>query len=109
MNASEYQKKALRSLNPDLSKHDMLVNSVLGLCGESGEAADLVKKHMHHGHALEREKLMKELGDVAWYLAEAAAALDADLADILRMNIEKLEKRYPDGFSSERSINRAGE
>ena len=47
--------------------------------------------------------ILKELGDIAWYLAEAATALDMDLEDILQANIEKLKKRYPEGFSSERS------
>lgn len=104
MNINEYQQLALRTLNPDLDKRDMLLNSVMGLCGESGEAIDLVKKHRMHGHAFDREKFAKELGDIAWYLAEAARAIDMDLEDVLRMNIEKLKKRYPDGFDTERSI-----
>lgn len=58
------------------------------------------------GHPLDREHLAKELGDVAWYLAEAATALDLDLEDILRANLEKLERRYPDGFSTEKSVGR---
>ena len=106
MKANEYQKKALRTLNPELNKKDVLINGVMGLCGESGEAIDLVKKHLAQGHELNREKLAKELGDIAWYLAETAYAIGYDLEDILQMNIDKLEKRYPQGFEKEKSINR---
>ena len=103
MQVNEYQNLAMRTLNPELNKRDVLINSVMGLCGESGEAIDIVKKWMAHGHELDREHLAKELGDIAWYLAEAATALDMDLEDIFRANIEKLKKRYPEGFSSEKS------
>ena len=106
LTANEYQKKAMTTLNPELSKRDVLLNGVMGLCGESGECIDLVKKHLHQGHELDREKLSKELGDVAWYLAETAYALDVSLEEILRMNLDKLKNRYPQGFDSEKSINR---
>ncbi len=106
LTANEYQKKAMTTLNPALSKRDVLLNGVMGLCGESGECIDLVKKHLHQGHPLDREKLCKELGDVAWYLAETAWALDVSLEDILRGNLDKLKKRYPRGFDAEKSVNR---
>lgn len=106
MTGNEYQKLAMTTLNPQLSKRDILINSVMGLCGESGEAIDIVKKWMAHGHELDKDHLAKELGDIAWYLAEAATALDMDLEDILQANIEKLKKRYPEGFSSSASVNR---
>ena len=79
MTGNEYQRLAMTTLNPELSKKDVLINSVMGLCGESGEAIDIVKKHLHQGHPLDKEKLLKELGDIAWYLAEAAYALDVPL------------------------------
>ena len=106
MTPNEYQKLAMTTLNPELSKKDVLINSVMGLCGESGEAIDIVKKWLAHGHELDREHLKKELGDIAWYLAEAATALDMDLEEILQANIDKLKKRYPQGFSAADSINR---
>ena len=106
MTGNEYQKLAMTTLNPQLSRKDVLINGVMGLCGESGEAIDIVKKHLHQGHALDREKLVKELGDIAWYLAETAYALDVPLDDVLSGNIEKLRKRYPEGFDAERSIKR---
>ena len=107
MNANEYQKLAMTTLNPALDKKDVLINSVMGLCGEAGEAIDIVKKWLAHGHELDREHLAKELGDIAWYLAEAATALDLSLDDILQANIDKLKKRYPEGFDTARSVNRA--
>ena len=106
LTANDYQKKAMTTLNPALSKQDVLLNGVMGLCGEAGECIDLVKKHLHQGHPLDSEKLAKELGDVAWYLAETAWALDIPLESILRGNLEKLKKRYPQGFDSEKSMNR---
>lgn len=106
MQINEYQELALKTLNPKLEKKDVLINGVMGLCGEAGEAIDVVKKWLAQGHALDRDHLIKELGDIAWYLAETAAALEIDLETVLSMNIEKLEKRYPDGFDAERSINR---
>ena len=107
MTANEYQKLAMRTLNPALDKRDVLINGVMGLCGEAGEAIDIVKKHLAQGHALDREALIKELGDVAWYLAETAHALDVPLEDVLERNIDKLRVRYPEGFEAERSIARA--
>ena len=106
MTINEYQTLAMRTLNPALAKKDVLINGVMGLCGESGEAIDIVKKHLAQGHDLDREALVKELGDVAWYLAETAYALDVPLEDVLARNIDKLRARYPDGFDTEKSANR---
>lgn len=104
MKVNEYQELAMTTLNPELNKRDVLINSVMGLCGESGEAIDIVKKWMAQGHELDKEHLVKELGDIAWYLAEAATALDIPLQDILQSNIDKLKKRYPEGFETKRSL-----
>ena len=99
MKINEYQELAMTTLNPELSKKEVLINSVMGLCGESGEAIDIVKKWMAQGHELD-----KELGDIAWYLAEAATALEIPLEDIMQANIDKLKKRYPEGFETKRSL-----
>lgn len=104
MTINEYQTLAMTTLNPTLSKKEILINSVMGLCGESGEAIDIVKKWLSQGHELDKERLVKELGDIAWYLAEAATVLEIPLEEILIANIEKLKKRYPEGFDVERSI-----
>lgn len=107
MTFNEYQKLAMTTLNPELSQKDTLVNGVMGLCGEAGEVIDLVKKHLHQGHELDREAIKKELGDIAWYLAETAYVLGFSLEEVFQGNIEKLKMRYPEGFSVEASINRA--
>ena len=107
MTINEYQKLAMTTLNPALSEKDVLINGVMGLCGESGEAIDIVKKWLAQGHELDREKLAKELGDICWYLAETTTALGLSLEDIMAANIEKLRKRYPEGFDAARSVNRA--
>ena len=96
----------MTTLNPELSEKDVLINGVMGLCGESGEAIDIVKKWLAQGHELDREKLKKELGDICWYLAETATALGLSLEDVMEANIEKLRKRYPRGFDAARSVNR---
>ena len=106
MELNEYQKLAMVTLNPALRKKDVLINGVMGLCGESGEAIDIVKKHLAQGHELDREGLIKELGDIAWYLAETAYALDVPLEEVFRRNLDKLKRRYPEGFDPERSIHR---
>ena len=104
MTIQEYQTLAMTTLNKEIPPEELLLNSVMGLCGEAGEAIDLVKRHRFHGHPLDREALIKELGDVAWYLAEAAQALEIPLEEILARNIAKLKKRYPQGFEVERSL-----
>ena len=109
MTVNEYQKLAMTTLNPALEQKDVLINGVMGLCGESGEAIDIVKKHLAQGHPLDREKLIKELGDIAWYLAETATALDVTLEEVLQGNIEKLRRRYPEGFDTAHSLHREAE
>lgn len=106
MRVNEYQEAAMATLNPALDKKDVLVNSVMGLCGESGEAIDIVKKWLMQGHELDKEHLIKELGDVAWYLAEAATALDVPLETVLQGNLDKLRQRFPNGFETEASVHR---
>lgn len=106
MTINEYQKLAMTTLNPALSEKDVLINGVMGLCGESGEAIDIVKKHLAQGHPLDKEHLINELGDIAWYLAETATVLGVDLEEVLQRNIDKLKARYPEGFDTEKSQNR---
>jgi len=108
MNFKEYQQEALKTANTDkLNWRDCLTNAALGLNGESGEFADIVKKYLFQGHQLDKDKLAKELGDIAWYLSLASYAIDVPLEDIAKANIDKLRKRYPNGhFEAERSIKR---
>ncbi len=133
MTPNEYQKEALRTEQPvflsrisimdktsdklswfnehieEYKKVDRLINGLMGLNGEAGEAIDILKKHLFQGHEMDLEHLAKELGDVAWYLAVSADALGYSLEEILQMNVDKLRVRYPDGFETERSKNRGVE
>lgn len=105
MTINEYQQGALRTAGTD-HKGALLENGVMGLCGESGECVDLVKKYLFQGHELDRQHLAKELGDVAWYLAVAAYSIGYTLEEVLQMNIDKLKERYPDGFDVDKSLHR---
>ena len=110
MTANKYQELALRTANDTLDPMQQLQNGLMGLCGESGEALDILKKHLFQGHPFTDETIThikKELGDVAWYLAISAAALGYSLEEVMRDNIAKLEARYPElCFKADRSLNR---
>ena len=105
---NEYQRLAQRTSNTRCST-TKLVNGVMGLNGEAGECIDIVKKCEFQGHDLDINKLVDELGDVMWYIAEICTALDVSIAEVAELNIEKLKERYPDGFESERSVNRGND
>lgn len=77
-----------------------------GLAGEAGEVVDLLKKSVFHGHAFDKDKLVKEVGDILWYCTRMCVALGVELEDVMQGNLDKLKARYPEGFSSEASINR---
>jgi NTP pyrophosphatase (non-canonical NTP hydrolase) len=104
---ARYQQLASRTSAPDRSERERLINAALGLAGEAGEVVDTLKKHLTHGHPLHREKLVDEAGDVLWYLAELATVLGVSLAEMAAANIRKLERRYPQGFSTEASMARS--
>ena len=103
ISANTYQLLAMRTAKPEFRE---LANAGMGLAGEAGEVIDEIKKHLFHGHPLNRDKLIKEAGDVAWYLALLCTVLDVPLGDVLKANIDKLLERYPDGFDPERSMHR---
>ena len=101
MNFNEYQKLAMRT-----ARELNIVEFALGISGEAGEVTDLIKKVEFHGHEMNKIKLVDELGDVLWYLALLAETIGVELEEVAKVNIDKLKERYPDGFESERSINR---
>ena len=101
-----YQELAARTAGAGGNGDRRLIISALGLAGEAGEFANIVKKLTAHGHEIPPEKLADELGDVLWYVAEAATACSVSLGELALKNVEKLQNRYPDGFSEERSRDR---
>jgi NTP pyrophosphatase (non-canonical NTP hydrolase) len=106
LSMDEYQYLAGRTSGAGGEGERRLMVAALGLAGESGEFANLVKKLTAHGHDISARALGDELGDVLWYIAEAASACGLSLGEIARQNVEKLRQRYPDGFDQQRSINR---
>lgn len=98
MTLGEYQELAGRTSAAPWPERERLLVQTLGLCGEAGEVADLVKKDAWHGQTLTNERLADELGDVLWYVADMARARGIALEDVAARNIAKLQRRYPDGF-----------
>ena len=85
-----------------------VINASLGLSGEVGELNDMIKKWVFHGHDIDMQEVKKELGDVCWYVAMMCESFGFDLEEVMELNIDKLKKRYPEGFSEQASINREG-
>lgn len=107
----DYRKEVLRNLNPEHvpSDRDVLNLGAMGLAGEAGECVDLVKKHLFHKVPLDREKLLKELGDVRWYFEVLCHAAGTTIEEVEKLNVEKLRKRFPNGFTTEASVKKADE
>ena len=108
MNFNEYQQLALRTAST-LDNDKLILNGALGLAGESGEVADLIKKHLFQGHELNKAKIKDELSDIMWYIAIMAQGIGIELDEVPTHNVDKLRKRYPNGFEANRSINREEE
>lgn len=106
-NFYEYQMAAERTAKR-IPIEKRYVNFAMGLAGEAGEVVDYLKKVCFHGHPLDKDKLAEELGDLLWYIATIANTAGLYLDNIARENIKKLQERYPDGFSEERSREREG-
>ena len=88
---------------------ERLLTAALGICAEGGEFTEIVKKCVFQGKPMDEHTvyhLKRELGDIMWYISQACIATNTSIEDIIYMNIEKLEARYPDGFEVFRSENR---
>ena len=106
MTLEEYEQLAARTLNPTLTRDQRLIDAAAGLMEEAGEVLGLVRKHLFMGHQLDTARVSIELGDALWCLTTVAATLGVSLEDVASANIAKLRKRYPNGYSNERSIER---
>jgi NTP pyrophosphatase (non-canonical NTP hydrolase) len=100
----EYQAEAVRTLGSGPGSARTTLG--LGITGEAGEVADLIKKETGHGHPAQADLILDELGDVLWYVAALAQSYGFTLSDVAAQNVAKLRRRYPDGFSTDRSLNR---
>lgn len=106
LSMNEYQALAMRTAMKTDGEKPAPEYLALSLTGEAGEIAEIIKKHFYHGHPMEVDALADELGDLMWYIAVMANVYGFDLGEIARRNVEKLRRRYPEGFSKERSRNR---
>jgi NTP pyrophosphatase (non-canonical NTP hydrolase) len=106
MTPNEYQKEALRTASGMSKEYPRILNGLMGLNGEAGECIDILKKTEFQGHAFDPMKMVDELGDVLWYVAQLATGLGVTLEYVAQHNVDKLLARYPDGFDSEKSIHR---
>ncbi|MFD1203571.1 nucleoside triphosphate pyrophosphohydrolase family protein [Sporosarcina contaminans] len=111
MSLLEYQELSKRTMpGPATSPEEFKLNVsnyAMGLAGEAGEVVDLLKKHLHHGHEIDKAALIGEIGDVLHYASGLCSMLGIDFEEVGRSNIKKLEKRYPNGFCEADSINRS--
>jgi NTP pyrophosphatase (non-canonical NTP hydrolase) len=74
--------------------------------GEVGELNDMLKKWIFHEKQLDAEHLKREISDVCWYLALMCDSFEFSLDEIMQINIDKLEARYPEGFDTYRANHR---
>lgn len=102
----QYQLQTERTKMQFRTEEEELVYLTLGLSGEVGEVTEVVKKVVYHGHKLDEAVIEKEIGDVLWYLARLCHVLGLDMEEVAEANIDKLRKRYPNGFSKADSVNR---
>ena len=107
MTIEEYEQLAARTMNPSLTTEQRLMDAAAGLSEEAGEVLGLVRKHLFMGHPLDAARLTIELGDALWCLTTVAATAGVSLEDVATANIAKLRKRYPDGYSDQRSVTRS--
>ena len=105
MLANVYQKLAARTINKDCTNAEKMYHALHGMVGEIGEIHSLYQK-VYQGHKIDLEHLKKEVGDLLWFVAELCTAYGWELEEIMRMNIDKLKARFPDGFEAERSLHR---
>lgn len=105
MSLDEYQRLAARTINKGLCNKDKELHALHEMCGELGEIHSLYQK-IYQGHEMDNDHLKKEIGDLMWGIAELCTAKGFSMNEIAEINIDKLKKRYPEGFSAENSLHR---
>lgn len=116
MNNDEYQREANKTIPNDamFEKNIKLeeiktMNALMGLAGETGELIDIYKKVYFQGHSFDKIKVIKEVGDIMWYLNFLCQILDISFEEVMQTNINKLRTRYGETFSIEGSVKRVDE
>jgi NTP pyrophosphatase (non-canonical NTP hydrolase) len=106
MDFDDFQKKSVRTIPADMSREERISMCLIGAVTEAAENLEMWKKHHYQGHPIFETKLVEEIGDQLFYLANLLTELGVPMSRAAEYNIAKLHKRYPDGFSTEASINR---
>lgn len=88
------------------TEHRELIHSCLGLAGEAGEVVDLIKKSVSYGTPIYTGHLLEECGDTLHYLARILDYWGFTLEDAKKHNLDKLHKRFPNGYSNKDAIER---
>lgn len=106
INFANYQLLASRTINTELDDTQKEYHALHGMIGELGEINSIYQKH-YQGHEFNPFRVKSELGDLMWFVAEYCSACGWTLEDVCQHNIEKLKARYPEGFSTNKSLHRA--
>ena len=106
MNIRDFQTLSVRTMNKELTKEQAISNMIFGANGELGEVTDILKKYLYQGHRINKQHLSEEIGDTLFYIVNLCTLFNLDVEDILQGNVDKLRKRFPNGFEVDRSINR---
>lgn len=96
----DYQRAALRTINPELSDRDRLLDAGAGLAEEAAEVLGLIRKRVFQRRDVDEKQLVEELGDALWCLAVASSALGLTLSNVAAANLAKLADRHPNGFTT---------
>lgn len=102
-----FQEEALRCMRSDLPYEAICSNMCMGLAGETGETVDIFKKHIYQGKDLDINDVIEEIGDILWYIANLCNVNKITMKECMESNVEKLRKRYPNGFSIKDALERA--
>jgi NTP pyrophosphatase (non-canonical NTP hydrolase) len=102
VNLDDYQRAALRTINPSLSDRDRLLDAGAGLAEEAAEVLGLIRKRVFQHRDVDNARLIEELGDTLWCLAVASQSLGISLSNVAATNLAKLAERHPGGFTPAR-------
>lgn len=105
MDFGEYQALARRTQNKEIMPIERRLHALHGMSAEVGEIHGIYQK-FYQGHPISTEELVKEVGDLMWFIAEFCDVIGADMGEVAAKNIAKLKDRYPEGFDAERSVHR---